>query len=221
MRTITYYADTSPLSNKSLYDSVHSILPPHRLKKIDTIVTKEEKIRSIGSELLLGHALSEIGIDRYDVWTDKNGKPFLGSCDIQFNLSHCGQRVMCSISDYAVGCDVEHIVEIPPDLARNLLHSSEYQKMMECDADISNVFFRYWTLKESFLKMIGSGLSIDPRTFSCNLGPPISMSLSADGCSPFFKEYLTDDDYQYAVCSIKGDFEKEMRFIDIEHVIPP
>ena len=166
-----------------------------------------------------------MGIEEPDeVSMNEFEKPFYKEHpEIHFSLSHSGTMAMCAISDKPVGCDVERQRQRDLDIAKRFFAKEEYEliKSQPTEQEQTSMFFRIWTLKESFLKMIGSGLSIDPRTFSCNLGPPISMSLSADGCSPFFKEYLTDDDYQYAVCSIKGDFEKEMRFIDIEHVIPP
>lgn len=219
MGTITYYTDVFPLMEKSLYHEVLSSLPPYRLEKINALSAKEEKIRSMGAELLLRQALSDIGIKCYKVRADGNGKPFLDGCDIHFNLSHSGYRVMCSISDDAVGCDVELIKQISPEMAKNLLHNSEYLKIIDDGAEVSSTFFRYWTLKESFLKTIGLGLSVDPRTFSCVLGSPISMDQSVDERRYYFKEYRTDSDYAYAVCSIKDDFEEEMRFVDIRQIM--
>ena len=126
--------------------------------------------------------------------TEENGKPFLKEHpDIRFNISHCDGLVVCAFADVPVGVDVETVRPIRDPLVRRVLHEKEqavlnrYREAAQIrtengkevtvfsdpmkERDYDRVFFRYWTLKESFLKRDGCGLTREPRELFFDLDP--------------------------------------------------
>jgi 4'-phosphopantetheinyl transferase len=97
----------------------------------------------------------------------KHGKPYLrGYEELHFNISHCDGWVACVLADVPVGIDVERVGAVPPRVIPKILteqeraYLSRYQGQERKYAD---VFYRFWTLKESYLKWCGDGFYSDPR----------------------------------------------------------
>lgn len=112
------------------------------------------------------------------------GKPFLKHYpQIQFNISHGKDMVVCGIDGLPLGVDVEAIRPVKPTVFRRVLTAGEQdylEKSRETEGEHGwyRDFFRLWTLKESFAKAIGQGLAVDFTRFSFRL-PPLFMQ---EGC---------------------------------------
>ena len=123
---------------------------------------------------------------------------------------------MCSVSDVPVGCDVERIQPIELDIARRYFFGSEYESIASVtDDERYDRFYRFWTLKESFVKLKGDGLSrpLDSFSFKESCGK-IVLVCDDDDRDYHFINRFTDDDYCYSV-AFEGDFkEPEAEFID-------
>ena len=102
------------------------------------------------------------------------GKPALaGSPVAHFNLSHSAGTAILAISeDVEVGCDLEQVRPIDHlGLARRYFHAAEVAAI-EGSADAGAqalAFFRIWTLKEAFVKALGTGLSIPLDRFAVSI----------------------------------------------------
>jgi 4'-phosphopantetheinyl transferase len=106
----------------------------------------------------------------------QQGKPAIEGNDIQFNLSHSGDRAVYAISaKYPVGIDLEFIHPLPAaDLVDRFFSAQEQAIFHRLPVDLQQAaFFHAWTQKEAYLKACGTGLntpldqievSIDPRT---------------------------------------------------------
>lgn len=91
----------------------------------------------------------------------EHGKPYLiGHPEIFFNMSHCAAAVACAVSDRPVGVDVESIRPLRPTLAKYVLNDDELSLVMSSDRP-DREFTRLWTMKESLLKLRGTGLRDD------------------------------------------------------------
>ncbi len=218
LKVITYYSDTGPLQCQELFQSCYSAVSAVRREKIDSMVFDKDKRLSLGVELLLMKALDDLGedADLSKIGYEGNGKPFLKGTDIQFNLSHSEERVMCSVSDAPVGCDVERIQPIELDIARRYFFGSEYESIASVtDDERYDRFYRFWTLKESFMKVTGLGFRLGLDDFCIDLENGVSVDQHVDDREYHFKEYFVNDGYRYAASSTNPDFEDRMRYFDL------
>ena len=94
---------------------------------------------------------------------------------LQFNVSHSGDYALLAVAHgLDVGVDVERIgaSRVVRDLAQRVLSPGEYQRFMVLpEHDRETTFFQIWTLKESVLKGIGSGLSVAPEQIEVTFHP--------------------------------------------------
>lgn len=207
-----YVADTKPLENTELFNSLYSLVSVQRQEKINRIAFDKDKRLSLGAELLLKKALSDIGVSDYEFSYGENGKPFIkGEENIFFNLSHSGERVLCAVSSKEVGCDVEKVKSVDLKIAKRFFFAEEYEaiKAQKTPEEQKDMFFRLWTLKESFMKATGLGMKLPLDSFSVGFSDnKISVSQSVSKDNYYFKEYFSDADYKYSACSLVPDFDE-------------
>ena len=219
VKTVTYCADTAPLNDRGLYGRFYLEMPDYRRSKIDYLAFDKDRIQSMGVEILLRRALEDHGVDyrSLGISTGRYGKPYFNGCGLCFNLSHSEERVMCSVSEDDVGCDVEKVHTIDLEIARRYFFGSEYETICsEKDPERRyDLFFRFWTLKESFMKATGLGFELPLDSFRIELGDRITVDQKVDGRDYRFMEYTLSDGYRYAVCSPDGSFEPTIRNIDL------
>jgi 4'-phosphopantetheinyl transferase len=112
--------------------------------------------------------------------TNEHGKPSLsGRRGPWFNLSHSKTSFLIGFSTAGpIGVDVESLrqVEDAEDIAERYFAESEAAMIARLEEpERSEVFLRIWTLKESYLKALGTGLttplnviSISEETLRCD-----------------------------------------------------
>lgn len=136
--------------------------------------------------------------DQYLTW-NKWGKPSLQKYPgVHYNISHSYNCVACVISDkYAVGIDVERIRIFSPYVARKVCTPDELQRIYS-NPNPDREFFRHWTLKESYIKAIGIGLSYSMKNISFQINSDGEIHSDLSDCS--FQ--LIEDEYGFitAVC---------------------
>lgn len=216
-----YRADTKKLRNEALFRRLYGTVPIHRRERIDRLRYQKDQRLSLGAWLLLVEGMREWGIhDReMELSYGEGGKPFLRDHpDIFFSLSHSGEAVMCAVSDGEVGCDVEKVKGTDLRIARRFFHEREYACISreETPEARQRMFYRLWTLKESFMKVTGLGMRLSLDDFMISVGGDgiwVEQEVNR-GCPYFFKEYFVQEDYQYACCSVRADFEENMRTVE-------
>lgn len=117
--------------------------------------------QSLQAYLLLKEMLAEhYGIEENPVFVvGENGKPSIeGHPEIHFNISHCACAVACVLDDKPVGIDVERIPStLKEDLCRYVFNEEECNAIF-ASAHPETEFARFWTMKESLVKLTGTGL---------------------------------------------------------------
>lgn len=110
---------------------------------------------------------------------NRYGKPALKDFpDIRFNLSHSKNRVVLAVTcnpHIDIGIDIEYGLERDnlADLAAHYFSAKEASQVLQLPLQQQNdLFFQLWTLKESYIKAIGKGLSIDLDSFSFTTTKP-------------------------------------------------
>ena len=222
--TKIYLADADRVADPEMFEKLYRMLPAHRREKIDRSRFEKNKRLCMSAWLVLMYALEEEGVDNQNIRLSygKYGKPYLTDYpDLFFNLSHSGNRVMCAVSDREVGCDVQQIKTYDRKLAERFFCPEECQHIAAAGAEERDVlFFRYWTLKESFIKNLGRGLSLPLQEFSIDLKTDSSavsqQVLPAE--SFFFREFGLDDGYRYACCARKAEIA-DARIVDCAEFI--
>ena len=198
-------ADTKELEDEGLYRRFYSFVSPWRKEKTDRMRFMKDKCLSLGAGVLLEAALREAGVRDLQFSSEANGKPRLSLReDIRFNLSHSGTKVLCALSDHDIGCDVEQIRDKGPEIAERFFFREEYEALQNCRASEERrvLFFRFWTLKESFMKATGLGFRLPLDAFSVIPGAGgVTLRQQVDSRQYYFREYDLQDGYRYAVCS--------------------
>ena len=102
---------------------------------------------------------------------ETNGRPFVagrGSLAPFFNLSHSEQVGILALSrEVEVGADVEAVRPIDDGVIAWALTSTERDQLEKvAPKDRFATFFRFWTLKEAFMKGTGLGASLPLHDFN-------------------------------------------------------
>lgn len=207
--TKVYFSDTKAFSDDLLYDKMYHTVSEERQAKIDRLQQKKDKQLSLAAELLIKKVFFELGISDCEICHTQNGKPFVKNRkDVFISLSHSFERVMCAVSSLPVGCDVEKSENANIKIAKRFFCNSEYDAIIQKSTteEQQQMFFRLWTLKESFIKATGLGKNLALNSFCFNIQEnKIAITQSVDENKYYFKEFYLNDGYSYSVCSMCPD----------------
>lgn len=180
---IYLYQKNSKIS-ASIYDSLMNNLPEWKKDKINKLVFEHSRIDSAIGYYLLRYALiKEYGINK-DISFSYGcyGKPQISEYpEIGFNISHCNEAVVCVLNYGAVGIDIQDFVECDYKFRKRVLHNDEYSLLLKNQNE--SLVFLYWSLKEAYLKNLGTGF--------CS-GIPINTLNFCNAISDSFFQYDKD-----------------------------
>jgi len=196
--------DSEQLGNLSL------LIDSKRRHRIEKFIRKKDKIRALVGEILIRSIIiQKFTVNNEDITFNENfyGKPYLKNFpNVFFNLSHSGDYVVCAFDTYPVGIDIERVKDIEyMDLAENFFTKKEYDYIMKGDFNQQlNRFYDIWTLKESYIKCSGKGLSVPLKSFSIEINEFKDISIFTDG--GYMKHNLRileiDPGYRMAICTL-------------------
>ena len=188
-----------------------------RAKALSFRFTKDRAL-SLGAGLLLNFALlREVPGMRIPpkILLGEYGKPFLseqGAPAIGF--THSGEYAACAIGYEEVGVDIEQVGYAEPDVARRCFVGEELSRVMPDGHHVDvEEFFRLWTLKESFIKRIGTGLSLDPLRFEILAGELKHVRQDYDTQCYHCKLYEELPGYKISLCMSGGEFPKQVEIV--------
>lgn len=199
MDNYLYIANINILDKENDYNRAYSLLSSVRKEKTDKYKFDKDKKLSILTEILLKKALSDLKINsNFEYRFNENNKPYLDDVNIHFNISHSGEYVIVAISENEVGCDIEEVKKIDLKIANKFFYNSEYENIINSSNPL-DMFYRYWTLKESFMKSIGLGLSFGLNNFEINIDKQITINQSINNNNYRFKE-IDIKGYKCSIC---------------------
>ncbi len=189
-----YCADISALDPKRL-----SEVSVYRQNKINSRKIAKDKLRSLGASLLTDIALKEYGLRERDMVYAENehGKPYFASApQLHFSISHSGNYAAVMISESECGVDVEITGEPNLNLAARFFHPDETEALNKNSA----LFYRIWTLKESYIKALGQGFARPLNSF-CVI--PTQCGFKTEGIERGYNFYEYDiiPGYALSVCT--------------------
>lgn len=178
-----------------------------RRQNFTRFVKKEDAYRSLLGEVLIRSTFSvDIGSNHDELRFSYNqyGKPSLyNNPKISFNISHSGNWVamLWGNNSHCLGIDVEKIVPIDLQFATSLFTPQENRILASKSGDDKlDYFYQLWTLKESYTKALGKGLSFPLDSFSMvHSDKKEWFSPEANGF--LFKSFRIDQEHILSVCS--------------------
>lgn len=212
-----YALNVQDLPDPAEKPSVMDGLWEDRRQKILRYKFAEGRKQSLGAGLLLKWVLQERGSAIKKLSFGPNGKPEAEG--VFFNLSHSRQWVICSIGDAPVGCDVEEIAPVRDGIAERFFTEKEVQ-YLNCfeGAQRQEQFFRLWTLKESYMKMTGEGMSLALDRFEFNMDGPPTIKRDGKPCDCHVKEYELPG-YKVAVCAAENKFADILQYVNVTELL--
>lgn len=223
-KTIVCIAGTDILSDECLFNAFYGRVSEERRRKTDAYRFEKDRRLSLGAEVLLYASLEKFGYDRPDRVSfayGENNKPYIGGDgNIFFNLSHSGEYVMCAVSDREVGCDIQKMGDDDTLLAKKFFLPREYETIaaQPTEHEKRDMFYRYWTLKESYMKVTGKGMSMPLDGFEITVSDKAYLTKNPCGGKYYFSEYDAPDGYKSALCIADRPCTALPEFINLKGV---
>ena len=188
-----YTLNVSKYKDDELFNKAYAKLPVKRREKIDCLKDKEDKLRSLGAGILFHYGMLEQGQNGTEAEIDygEHGKPYLKDLPgLHFNLSHSGDMAVAAFSENEIGVDVQQMGAISRKLAKRFFSTEEYDFWVGLQSlpIQEHAFYRIWSLKESFLKVTGLGMSLDLTSFSISIRDGIRVTQTVNNNSYQFVE---------------------------------
>ena len=153
-------------------------VPPHQLDAFTQLLSADERLRADRFKFeqhrhrfIAGRGLLRSLLARYLGCSPQqlrfgygsHGKPVLLDFEsLHFNVAHSQDLALYAVTrDRCLGVDLEQVrtVDNLDSLTRRFFSPSEHAAICEAEAHHqTDLFFRYWTCKEAYLKATGEGL---------------------------------------------------------------
>lgn len=183
----------------------------------------EFRHRGVGVCRLLGEALAGFAIEGYrglqpgvyHIARGDKGKPYLVDVDdLFFNISHSGEYVVCALSDREVGVDIEKRTKARMAVAWRFFHEREVKRLEASSGEVRDrLFFDYWSVKESFLKYVGTGLTRPLNSFIVTFSAG-RIVLHEEGKRSTTCVHACAVDAGYA-CHVCGEYDGEPEVVEV------
>lgn len=190
----------------SVYEEYKSLLTETELIKVQFFEFQQARDTYVISQAVLRYLLSGyLGIAPSQVKLGRKtkGKPYsIDDPGLFFNMSHSGELAVIAFSrDSEVGIDIEQIRPLPDldEMISRNFSAGEIKFIQSRPEEKNNRFFRFWTVKESYLKAIGEGMRLTPDSVEFSIEHDHIRQLSVKGIFEMedwnFKEFTTSEDY--------------------------
>jgi 4'-phosphopantetheinyl transferase len=162
----------------------YQILSSEEQQRADRLDPSHNRSRFIQGRAQLRRILSGyLGQAAEAIALSQRGKPSLIGGGLQFNLSHCQNRVIYAMSHQAIGIDLEQVnrpIRSPLGLAQRFLGSGEIAAIAACDPDRQREgFLKHWVCKEAAIKAQGQGLAHQLGVDHSQLEPEPRLTIGA------------------------------------------
>lgn len=150
-----------------------SLLDVEEMKRFNRYKVEKKKIEFLCGRILQKTVLASVlGVKPKDISFLKNsyGKLFLKhNSEIKFNLSHSGNKLLFAITKKKnIGVDIKKNEEDILDLMELVFLADEISYVnSHCSYhQRREAFYKIWTKKEAFMKLVDRGFNLSPLRFS-------------------------------------------------------
>lgn len=212
--------------DENRYNTLLNLVSAEKKKKVDSYVKKEDAYRSLLGDVLIRSVIcKQYKIFNQDIKYDYNkyGKPFWkGSNHFFFNISHSGDWIVGIVDKFPVGIDIEQIQPINLEIISHFFSDEEVEDL-NAISSVGKIdyFYDLWTLKESYIKAIGKGLSIPLYSFTIKKNKEEGFTIKQDNldASYFFTQYQIDSNYKLSVCATCNRFPKKVIIKNMSEIV--
>jgi 4'-phosphopantetheinyl transferase len=153
-----YYTRFNQPLPTAQFQTYAKTLPIDLQQKIKRFVRWQDQHASLFARLLLQHALQPYQFNLQQVQYTEYQRPFI-NYPIDFNLAHSGEYVLCAMTEnQRLGIDIEQVRPIEIQHFQSILTKNQLNALNQ--ASDSQLFFKFWTQKESAIKADGRGLHL-------------------------------------------------------------
>jgi len=212
--------EPDPLLEQKLLEA----LPTEKQEKIRRFFHRADALRCMTADILSRYMICRtLAIKNSEIQLNVNpfGKPLLSEdTGCHFNQSHSGQWVVGILATSPCGIDVEEIRDADMDVAEHCFAKQEFHDLQRIPAQRrGEYFFDLWTLKESYVKAIGLGLSVPLDSFAIRKqSAGISLQTKHEFRDCRFKQYPVDPAYKLSACAENGNFPEHLELISQEQL---
>lgn len=206
-------------------DTLLQYLPEAGKLRVRNRQNLNSKLQTVAGELLarysVGHYLGKSHQEINLVFGEK-GKPHIANLvNIHYNISHSGHYVVCAVAAEEIGIDVERIRKVNLRIAERFFSPSEIEDLMACEEENRMQYFiTLWTIKESYLKAIGRGLTQHLNSFTIvknNESYLLTGNEEAEGYG--IETQQLNPEYMMAVCSPLPYSPSEIKHVSLNDII--
>lgn len=190
-----YAVDCTPLLNDDAVTSALPRLDEKRRSRVRRLRVPLKRAQCVAAGLLLTHLFGSDGQPPFLTYTE-SGKPALVDDSRHFSISHTGKWVLCGVSSQEIGLDAQTRRRVCPRLAARSLSPEELSWAKQ---DMEPHFTLLWTMKEAYLKYIGTGLTVPIRSVVVSVPP--SEGYDESHSIYWHHPSLPDPDVSVTVCS--------------------
>jgi 4'-phosphopantetheinyl transferase len=208
----------------NLHDSYLTLLTPDELAASGRFYFERDRRRYIATRAMVREVLSAYAPIEPAAWrfsTNRFGRPqvcqtMATAQHLSFNISHADELVVVAIAaNRAVGVDVERRQEMAVAALADRFFAPEETASLRAMPAGSQIdrFFNLWTLKESYIKALGVGLSVPLDQFSFELTPShtsncrFTSNLGDMSRQWQFAQLEPDPGYVLAICVETAGFQ--------------
>jgi 4'-phosphopantetheinyl transferase len=183
-----------------------SYLPPAARLRIKDRLSLSSRVQTLAGEVLARYAIARYTGDtarEVSLIFGEKGKPHPESHPgIYFNISHSGVYVVCAVGEVETGIDVERIRTVNLRVARRYFSDQEIHDLEALSGDEQMAYFiTLWTIKESYLKAVGRGLTQNLNSFTVVRKDEVFVLTGNAEAEEYSVRLLpVSDAYRMAVC---------------------
>lgn len=173
-------------------------LPPAEQRRLRSYRYDNQQDSAVGWHLLVRLAAQH----HVSVWRNPDGRP-VADPPLDVSLSHAGGWVAAVAYRHGrVGVDLEATRRVDGALARRCLSAAELAWLDSASDGSSRQqrFLRLWTAKEAYLKAIGTGLGVDPRSITIDCTAPVPRLVGPDGSRWRFHSATPAENLRLSLC---------------------
>lgn len=193
---------------EDFYKRINLHLPEGLQSKIDSFRFVADKQRSLMGNLIVRQFYAKtLNLNPMKIEFDYNEheKPSLKNHPkAHFNISHSGDYVVVAFSDCPVGVDIEKNKGNRLKVAKRFFTREELDDLFAFSEEKEQIeyFYQLWTLKESYMKTIGKGISMSLSSFSFKkFYTDFRLRYSSEDMGYQFTSYKVHPDYACNLCS--------------------